>query len=69
MDWVSWIVVGLIAGFLAKIVMPGDPQHSIISARLHATDSKRMPPVAVSVTDEAGAKVIDDWITSLTICP
>jgi uncharacterized repeat protein (TIGR03806 family) len=53
----------------AKIVMPGDPQHSIISARLHATDSKRMPPVAVSVTDEAGAKVIDDWITSLTICP
>lgn len=23
MDWISWIVVGLIAGFLAKIVMPG----------------------------------------------
>jgi uncharacterized repeat protein (TIGR03806 family) len=50
----------------AKIILPGSPQQSILSARLHATDSKRMPPVAVSVTDEAGAKVIDDWITSLT---
>jgi uncharacterized repeat protein (TIGR03806 family) len=53
----------------AKIVLPGDPQHSIMSARMHATDSKRMPPVAVSVTDPVGTKVIDDWITSLTACP
>jgi uncharacterized repeat protein (TIGR03806 family) len=53
----------------AKLVVPGDPAHSIVSARLHATDVKRMPPVAVSVTDDAGSKVIDDWITSLTACP
>jgi uncharacterized repeat protein (TIGR03806 family) len=53
----------------AKIILPGSPQQSILSTRLHATDSKRMPPVAVSVTDEAGARVIDDWITSLTVCP
>jgi hypothetical protein len=42
---------------------------SVISQRLRATDSKRMPPVAVSVTDTLGAKVIDDWISSLTACP
>jgi uncharacterized membrane protein YeaQ/YmgE (transglycosylase-associated protein family) len=23
MDWIAWIVVGLVAGFLAKLVMPG----------------------------------------------
>jgi uncharacterized repeat protein (TIGR03806 family) len=53
----------------AKIILPGSPPQSILSARLHATDSKRMPPVAVSITDEVGAKAIDDWITSLTACP
>ena len=45
------------------------PQDSILSLRLHATDSKRMPPVAVSVTDLLGTQVIDNWITSLTACP
>ncbi|HEX3478314.1 MAG TPA: hypothetical protein VHT91_25010 [Kofleriaceae bacterium] len=32
-------------------------------------DSKRMPPVAVSITDPLGTKLIDDWIRSLTACP
>jgi uncharacterized repeat protein (TIGR03806 family) len=59
---------GPVAG-AAKIVSPGDPAGSIISARMHANDVKRMPPVAVSVTDPVGTKVIDDWITSITVCP
>jgi len=52
-----------------KIIFPGMPDASVLSQRLHATDSKRMPPVAVSVTDTLGTTVIDDWITSLTTCP
>ena len=52
-----------------KLVMPGSPEASILALRLHATDSKRMPPVGVSVTDNAGGAVIDDWIRSLTACP
>ncbi|HEU4728374.1 MAG TPA: PQQ-dependent sugar dehydrogenase [Kofleriaceae bacterium] len=52
-----------------KLIVPGSPDMSILSLRLHATDSKRMPPVAVSVTDPLGTQVIDDWITSLTACP
>lgn len=52
-----------------KLIVPGDPAMSLLSVRMHAQDSKRMPPVAVSITDEAGAKVVDDWIASLTTCP
>ena len=52
-----------------KLVMPGSPEASILSLRLHATDNKRMPPVGVNVTDNAGAAVIDDWIRSLSACP
>ena len=52
-----------------KLIVPGDPAHSLLSIRMHATDSKRMPPVAVSITDADGTKLIDDWITSLTACP
>jgi hypothetical protein len=32
-------------------------------------EAKRMPPVAVSVLDPLGTKVIDDWISSLTASP
>jgi uncharacterized repeat protein (TIGR03806 family) len=52
-----------------KLVMPGSPESSILSLRLHATDNKRMPPVGVTISDNAGAAVIDDWIRSLTACP
>jgi uncharacterized repeat protein (TIGR03806 family) len=53
----------------ALLIVPGAPGSSILSRRLHATDTKRMPPVAVSVTDQAGSKLIDDWIGALTSCP
>lgn len=56
-------------GSATKLVAPGSPDMSVLSLRFHATDSKRMPPVAVSVTDPLGTQVIDDWISSLTACP
>jgi uncharacterized repeat protein (TIGR03806 family) len=56
-------------GSATKLIAPGDPQSSIVSIRLHATDAKRMPPVAVSVTDPLGTALLDQWITSLTACP
>jgi len=59
---------GPVAG-ATKIIAPGAPQSSIMSLRVHATDSKRMPPVAVTVLDPVGSAVLDDWITSLTACP
>ena len=56
-------------GTATQLVTPGSPDASILSLRLHATDSKRMPPVAVSITDPVGTQVIDDWIRSLSTCP
>jgi uncharacterized repeat protein (TIGR03806 family) len=52
-----------------KLIVPGAPEQSVLSRRVHANDAKRMPPVAVNVIDPAGAKLIDDWIASLTACP
>jgi uncharacterized repeat protein (TIGR03806 family) len=52
-----------------KLIVPGAPQSSILSLRLHATSAKRMPPVSVSVLDPVGSAVIDEWISSLTACP
>ena len=59
---------GPIAG-ATKLLVPGSPSTSILSVRVHATDSKRMPPVAVSITDPLGSKLVDDWITSVAACP
>jgi hypothetical protein len=56
-------------GDATKLIVPGAPEQSLLSLRVHATDSKRMPPVAVSVIDPVGTAVIDGWIRSLTACP
>jgi uncharacterized repeat protein (TIGR03806 family) len=56
-------------GVGAKLIVPGDPTKSHLSVRPHATDWKRMPPLASNVVDTSGTAVIDAWITSLTACP
>jgi uncharacterized repeat protein (TIGR03806 family) len=53
----------------AKLIAPGDPSKSIVSVRMRALNANRMPPLATRVVDATGAKLIDDWIMSLTSCP
>lgn len=53
----------------ARLVRPGDPASSVLSARMHSTGSTRMPALASAVIDDAGAALIDAWITSLAACP
>jgi len=53
----------------AVIVAPGNPARSVLSARLRATGSAHMPPVAITSVDEVGAAVVDAWIESLGACP
>jgi hypothetical protein len=61
---------GQVAGATdGKIIVPGNPAKSIMSLRVHSSDAARMPPVAVSILDPLGSKLLDDWITSLTACP
>ena len=52
-----------------KLIVPGAPDMSILSLRPHSPAANRMPPLASSVVDEPGVKVLDDWITSLAACP
>jgi mono/diheme cytochrome c family protein len=52
----------------ARVVTPGHPETSILSARMHALDAKRMPPLASRRIDEEGVRLIDDWIRGLA-CP
>jgi uncharacterized repeat protein (TIGR03806 family) len=52
-----------------KLLVPGSPQTSLISVRTHSPAANRMPPLASSVVDDMGVKVLDDWITSISACP
>lgn len=51
----------------AKLIVPGDPQRSIIFHRLsrRGPNTGQMPPLATFRPDEAGVALIRDWIRSL----
>ena len=53
----------------AMLFVPGNPAKSLLSVRAGSPAANRMPPLASSVVDAPGVKVIDDWITSVTACP
>jgi mono/diheme cytochrome c family protein len=53
----------------ARLLSPGQPDRSILSARMHALGANRMPPLASHQVDTASVQVVDAWITSLTACP
>ncbi len=58
--------LGIDGGALIK---PGHPEQSIVSVRIHALDSRRMPPLGSLKVDDQGAALIDAWISSITTCP
>jgi len=53
----------------ARIVVPGDPDRSILLARLGAPGDARMPPLATAVVDEEGTALVRAWIEQLAACP
>jgi len=53
----------------AYLITPGDPSASIVSVRMRTRDAYGMPPLASHQVDEAGADLVDAWISSLTSCP
>jgi uncharacterized repeat protein (TIGR03806 family) len=52
----------------ARILKPGDPQGSVLIARMLATNDAKMPPLSRAVVDTEAVKVISDWISSLSQC-
>lgn len=53
----------------AALVVPGDPERSILSARMHSLGSTRMPAVGSAAIDEDGVALIDEWIAAGGECP
>jgi uncharacterized repeat protein (TIGR03806 family) len=52
-------------------MVPGKPNESAMSFRMHALDTLRMPKIGSNVVDPLGVDLIDDWITSIPsdACP
>jgi uncharacterized repeat protein (TIGR03806 family) len=51
------------------ILVPGDAAASVMSLRMHATGVSRMPPLAVTIPDPMGTKLVDQWINGVATCP
>jgi uncharacterized repeat protein (TIGR03806 family) len=49
----------------AKLVVPHDPDNSIVYRRMARRDLKQMPPLGTNVVDDDGVKLVRDWINSL----
>jgi uncharacterized repeat protein (TIGR03806 family) len=52
-----------------RLLTPGQPERSLIAARMRALDVNRMPPLATSVVDAASVRIVEDWIRALPDCP
>jgi uncharacterized repeat protein (TIGR03806 family) len=53
----------------ARGLLPGSPERSLVWLRLTSTDPEhRMPPLATSRVDDAGAALIRHWISGLRGC-
>ena len=48
-----------------RIIVPGDPDRSMVLYRMKKTGLGRMPHVGSSVVDEKAVKLIDEWIKQL----
>jgi uncharacterized repeat protein (TIGR03806 family) len=55
-------------GQAARIIAPGDPDTSVLVARMDRRDANAMPPLASNVVDDAGVALIRDWIAGLAGC-
>ncbi|NBO91742.1 MAG: hypothetical protein EBV06_05440 [Planctomycetia bacterium] len=49
----------------AKLIAPGEPDRSVLYARLAQRGRGQMPPLSSHRVDEAGLKVIEEWIRSV----
>ncbi|HLF12545.1 MAG TPA: hypothetical protein VJA26_15190, partial [Gammaproteobacteria bacterium] len=52
----------------ARIIAPGDPDRSVLVARMNRRDAQAMPPLASNLVDTTGVALVRAWITSLTTC-
>ena len=61
MGIISWIVVGLIAGFLAKFLLPGDDPGGLIITTLIGMAGAVVGGILIGVLGGAGATGFNVW--------
>ena len=49
----------------ARLLVPGDPEKSLLITRMMRTDVKGMPPTSHSVLDRVALKRVHDWIAAM----
>lgn len=52
----------------ARIVAPGEPERSVLLARMKVRDANQMPPLASHLVDDEAVEVISMWIGGLQNC-
>lgn len=55
-------------GAAARIIAPGNPDASVLLARMNRRDANQMPPLASNMVDTAGVALVREWIAGLTTC-
>ncbi len=53
----------------ARLVAPGAPARSVIHYRVSRRGVGQMPPTSTNLVDEAGARLLADWIAGLAVRP
>jgi len=53
----------------AKLIVPGDPEKSILYQRLKRRGPGQMPPLATAVADDEAVRLIHDWIKDMKPAP
>ncbi len=48
---------------LNRVVVPGDPVHSVLLKRISTRGNLQMPPLASTVLDDEAISLVSDWIT------
>ena len=52
----------------ARLIAPGAATRSVLIARMSRRDAHGMPPLGSAQVDAEGAKLLTDWVNSLTSC-
>lgn len=56
-------------GGAARVIAPGNPDDSVVVARISRRDAYQMPPIATTVVDDVGVDAITAWVNGLASCP
>ena len=52
----------------ARLVVPGNPDLSILPARMGRRDAAGMPPLGTTLVDAEGVALVRQWIAGLAGC-